>query len=46
MIHWGSVLVGAALVAFLLAVVPAPESCGCAGRKRRLRELGGRVFGA
>lgn len=41
-----SVLIGFALTLAFLALVPAPEGCGCASRKRKLQQLGGRLAGA
>lgn len=43
-LHYPSVVVAALVVLAFLAIAPAPKGCGCADRKRRLEELGGRVF--
>ena len=44
-VHWASVVVAAVLTVFFL-YAPTPAGCGCAARKRKLQELGGRIFGA
>lgn len=44
-VHLPSVLIAAALTLAFLMFAPAPQGCGCAERKRKLEEMGGRVFG-
>lgn len=43
-VHPGSVLAAALVTLAFLVWFPAPEGCGCAGRKRALQRLGVRVF--
>lgn len=35
-LHWGSVALGFGLVLGIFFLIPAPEGCGCAERKRKL----------
>lgn len=45
-LHWPSVIVGTVAVLVFMLWFPAPKGCGCAGRKRRIEDLGEELFGA